>query len=425
MIIWIYFYNFRPAKDRLRGYFRLSSRRSISSKREPRRSCEDSITQENTTTTSIGGVPQIGWNSNKDKDEKLLSSGISRDSGGIGVAADGESGGGVTLGKVKSNANVKTISEFKQISKNDKHDEIMGAFFNKKISLDPLTNSCSNITSSTYCNNGTERDISDIENASSIYTDKDSCYDKKPLCDDEREEFFRRPSIKKSNNFHRNIENVLISDRDLLSRKGSTTTLERDMEIIDQLERERSMDIQEMIAKERRAEALTNSRQNSLIERRRKLPDPVDYNKYSMNNNVLLSGVKEINTYNSYTSIQPVSSRDRNNSIIENIETQNPINLSRKHSRSNSYKRTTDGSIGSSGVVGGANIIGADYDQQQQYRINRSRGSGSSRGSTNSRDRKLTLKEYRNNSGGGGAMGSSSGGGGGGGNSSMNYTDDL
>ncbi|XP_061509233.1 uncharacterized protein LOC5666817 [Anopheles gambiae] len=58
---------------------------------------------------------------------------------------------------------------------------------------------------------------------------------------------------------------VSISESEYSSRKGSFSTLSRDLEIIDQLERERSMDIQEMIQREKSYEQYL-SRQNSKLK---------------------------------------------------------------------------------------------------------------------------------------------------------------
>uniref|UniRef100_A0A182W5P9 Uncharacterized protein n=1 Tax=Anopheles minimus TaxID=112268 RepID=A0A182W5P9_9DIPT len=58
---------------------------------------------------------------------------------------------------------------------------------------------------------------------------------------------------------------VSISESEYSSRKGSFSTLSRDLEIIDQLERERSMDIQEMIQREKTYEQYL-VRQNSKLK---------------------------------------------------------------------------------------------------------------------------------------------------------------
>ncbi|XP_055534659.1 uncharacterized protein LOC129724073 [Wyeomyia smithii] len=58
---------------------------------------------------------------------------------------------------------------------------------------------------------------------------------------------------------------VSVSESEYSSRKGSLSTLSRDMEIIDQLERERSMDIQEMIQREKNYEHYL-ARQNSKLK---------------------------------------------------------------------------------------------------------------------------------------------------------------
>ncbi|XP_053698005.1 G-protein coupled receptor moody [Sabethes cyaneus] len=58
---------------------------------------------------------------------------------------------------------------------------------------------------------------------------------------------------------------VSVTESEYSSRKGSLSTLSRDMEIIDRLERERSMDIQEMIQREKNYEHYL-ARQNSKLK---------------------------------------------------------------------------------------------------------------------------------------------------------------
>lgn len=288
-----------------------------------------------------------------------------------------------TKGKHKDDYGGRGSSDMKRT----RNDQILDSLFCKHASLDPLSNSCSNITSSTYCNIGTER-TDDTDNASSIFTD--SCYDTKPLCERSSADdpYQHRISLKKA--FNRNLEALgggRSVDRDF-SPKGSTSTLERDLEIIDMLERERSMDIQEMIAKERKAEQLNVSRQGSMMERRRKLPEP-DYTKISSNINAKLTNLKDQQFAKRYSPTTTMRERS-----YEEITTNTPVplELSRKNSR-NSY-------VNRDSFSGASVEFEPPIDPRiLEHRLNRQRGSGSSRGSTNSRERRYSGKEYSRNSG--------------------------
>lgn len=200
--------------------------------------------------------------------------------------------------------------------------------------MDPLTNSCSNITSSTYCNNG-EPSERDFDNDSIDYNNVERDYYKKSI------------SSNNNNNTKRhNLRNSFqhqFSDRDSYG-KGSTSTLERDLEIIDLLERERSMDIQEMIEKERQLTSV--SRQGSLLERRRKLPEISNFTP----------------------------------SLKDDL-----INLSRKDSRtSHSTKRDS--------IASGQQIEILDPRIVcLEQRFNRTRGSASSKGSNKSKEHRFSI----------------------------------
>lgn len=284
------------------------------------------------------------------------------------------------------NDDVKTISEINNKLKPKMieyektpaaiaHDKVIKSFFENNTSMDPLINSYSNTTSSTYCHTGTDRDM-DTDTASSIYTDRDSVYEKKPLCEKNDGNYYRsKPLIK--NNLYKTLDNsgsIIGSD---LSRKGSTSTIERDLEIIDLLERERSMDIQEMIAHERRAEyiASTNvSRQSSMVERRRKLPD-VDYTKMSSNANTKLLNLKEAIVHQATNRFSPtIGMRDCS------FDDTHSVHLSRKSSRSSHTNR--DSFTGLSHDLETPVVIDHRIIDQ---RLNRQRSSTSSRGSAASR----------------------------------------
>lgn len=123
-----------------------------------------------------------------------------------------------------------------------------------KCEIEPMNNSCSNITSSTYCNDHS-------------YYDKNPLFDRDSLYSLSDRKSHSRPSSQRSHD--------ILSESEILSRRESSSTYERDMEIIDLLERERSMDIQDMIEQERRGEKIRSiTRHNSSFERHhRKLPD--------------------------------------------------------------------------------------------------------------------------------------------------------
>lgn len=137
-------------------------------------------------------------------------------------------------------------------------------------SIDEMNNSCSNITTSTYCNGN------EMSTSSGIGLDFESgtYNERRPLCD--RESVYSGTSTDRYS--HRSRE--LMSECDNVStRRESSSTYERDMDIIDLLERERSMDIQDMLERERRIEqqrkkpSLSRSSGRSAVSGHRKLPD--------------------------------------------------------------------------------------------------------------------------------------------------------
>lgn len=122
-----------------------------------------------------------------------------------------------------------------------------------------IDNSCSNITTSTYCNGAA--DLVNSYKRLSV-ADRDSVIS----------EYVSRRALRLNTDRSRSD---IASDIDTMSRRESSSTYDRDMEIIDLLERERSMDIQDMIERERQAERIRNiSKLNSTFEgHHRKLPD--------------------------------------------------------------------------------------------------------------------------------------------------------
>lgn len=134
---------------------------------------------------------------------------------------------------------------------------------------DEMNNSCSNITASTYCNdNG-------ISTSSGIGLDFESITfnEKKSNCEHES----ILSGISTDRHLHKSQELFDTGNQSL--RRESSSTYEQDMDIIDLLERKRSIDLNEMMERERRIERIRRKqsefagRTNSSVERHRKLPD--------------------------------------------------------------------------------------------------------------------------------------------------------
>lgn len=163
----------------------------------------------------------------------------------------------------QNTSKINVISDHRTLAKNKKLDGLnaalkgrtMSAGLMDKCEIEPVNNSCSNITSSTYCNDQSYYDKNPLFDRDSLY----SVSDRKSLS---------RPSLLRS-------QDNILSESEIMSRRESSSTYERDMEIIDLLERERSMDIQDMMEQERKGEKIRSiTRHNSSFERHhRKLPD--------------------------------------------------------------------------------------------------------------------------------------------------------
>lgn len=406
----------RPAKDRLREYFRLPPRRSKkelvkqhdhhnhSNHKEKNNDIDESekaIKKEEIIATkqfsskqkssfsssvnSSNGDGSLGGSKNKkinlNKSVEPIAN-VKAKHGSVG-SADGHvnlirDGGRVnddvkTISEIKNKLKPKQI-EYEKTQAAKDHDKVIKSFFENNTSMDPLINTYSNTTSSTYYYNETDRDM-DTDTASSIYTDRDSVYEKKPLCEKIDSKYYRSKPIMK-NNLYKTLDNSgSILGSDLSSRKGSTSTIERDLEIIDLLERERSMDIQEMMANERRAEFIASSnvsRQSSTVGRR-KLPE-LDYTKMSSNVNTKLLNLKEAIVHQSTNRFSPtIGMRDCS------FDDAHSVNLSRKSSRSSHANRDSF-----SGLAHDLETPVTDHRIIDQ-RLNRQRSSNSSRGSAASR----------------------------------------
>lgn len=279
----------RPAKDRLRRYFRLSSRGQSESDNKlsaPQPSNENSTTQENTTTTeTIDESLKIF-----DTQQKVHSSKYGVTNAKMGKPRLSKSSMANPMSRGRSRSRKRSsIEEFNAKTKKNSNDDIDN-------------NSCSNITASTYCN-----DNGGISISSGIGIDFDSggvggiggvgggvggggangnghgsvdvggvYNERKPLCS--RDSIFGSYSERSINQSRDRLSDA---GESLSVRRESSSTYERDMDSIDLLERERSMDtIPTTLAKiepEPRIEKMRSrhslARNNSSFERHRKLPD--------------------------------------------------------------------------------------------------------------------------------------------------------
>lgn len=147
----------------------------------------------------------------------------------------------------KQHSKVRTINEGKstktcRLSENDN-------YLDTPLSLDTINNSCSNITASTYCINSGERES--IHYETSPYAEKHSnlSVNNNNDCSSQRSSFKRKqlPQVPPLPLQHLMDKRPSYASTDVSSiRRDSSSTLERDLEIIDILERERSMDLQEI-----------------------------------------------------------------------------------------------------------------------------------------------------------------------------------
>ncbi|XP_037937063.1 uncharacterized protein LOC119670737 [Teleopsis dalmanni] len=317
----------RTEQERLRGYFRLSSKRKQTSRKNIGRSGgnnehssssrENSIEKdENTNTTLATSIISNGegyitgvcagdatavrhelksskqqhhgnYNAPPYRQGKdMLSAGmvgnkakthnndgrLKKNDVKINIISDGKSkAGSSNSSNITMQQQVKNGS-FRSSRKNSAGDSSCGVnsslSVHRKYTIDSLdNNSCSNMTSSTYCNgnsslvdDGGISNFGDGEDSSIVSgmivhnngNGGTSYYDKKWSHSGQ--------SLR-----HKDVS---FSDTSSFTRMDSSSTLERDLEIMDLLERERSMDIQEMIEREK----LQEEAQRSGSERRR-LPD--------------------------------------------------------------------------------------------------------------------------------------------------------
>jgi hypothetical protein len=242
----IFFFHFRPTKQRLRNYFGLSSlhqSHSVSINTAINESAFSNI-GTNKTTVTLEAELHKGKMKTTSTSKKRFSDASSSDD------------------------TMKTIVYRKSILKNGadkKHCDLFAT--NSTLSLEP-TDKHSNITSSTYCNQALERDSAHFDEAKphggevinhplDRYSVNGGSTDKSKmeiLDNATALPINRRLQQSHLQNSDFNDTSSYITESEYSSRKDSTSTLSRDFEIIDLLERERSMDILDMLEKEKRSE---------------------------------------------------------------------------------------------------------------------------------------------------------------------------
>ena len=224
ILFFFYFLLNRPTKEKLYGYFRISSRRSVttSEHQQPVES-EVSTTVENTTTTCT-----------TDKTEEMVQTADNN----IVVECD-KINASKSFRKSMRGSKKHIQATAAAVSDHKHRMSVDSISLNKIDAFDPLLNSCSNITTSTYCNIGLG------ENIDSTFTEKVLLWNNDHIPNDAYSAG-RKPSVS-----------------DVASRRESSSTYECDLDAIDLLERERDGDPIRSI-----------SRQNSSIRRyHRKLPN--------------------------------------------------------------------------------------------------------------------------------------------------------
>lgn len=257
--------NFRQLKERLRGYFRLSSH-SCDSRQEAglnQRSSQGSITQEATTETcDERSTGDAAFNFNKTTKTSKTSFDPQPRSSVLRKTFQGTA---------KSKCGITRSTEVRpNMQSSSQRLGVDGRCSDKR---EPLNNSLSNITASTYCNGVDPSPL--IDKAGT--PDRDRFHDN-PISDS-RSAAQKERRATRSALYHHPLRSSQDSDLDsILSRRESSSTYERDMDIIDLLQRERSMEMPEALERERRIsvdqKSVSISRQNSSHDRHhRRLPD--------------------------------------------------------------------------------------------------------------------------------------------------------
>ncbi|XP_036224829.2 uncharacterized protein [Bactrocera oleae] len=196
----------------------------------------------------------------------------------IKIISDGGKGNKTTLagiggaGQLQAQHAVKSGS----VSSGSRRESVAGggggggSVAERKLTLGSLDNSCSNMTSSTYCN-GASSLLEDDGGASNFGDGEDSSIMSGmivPSGGQNGVSYMQHKKWSLSGQPLLRNKDLSFSDCSSFSHMDTASTLERDMEIIDMLERERSMDIQEMIEREKHGETVRMT-----VGERRKLPD--------------------------------------------------------------------------------------------------------------------------------------------------------
>lgn len=288
----------RNERKRLRGYLRLSARHFRKSRQD---SQEESIEKdENTTTTQTTTIIQNGscidnndgsdikqkhYNRSIDSSSSMIESKDTIANGTEAIKINVIGGDGMKKTHSRHNGFTTTTTSggtgiHSKMAKSASSRKVSnglrlaaGGSRKGRNSMDSIDNSCSNITASTFCNNSVLNDTGsgyDGETSSivsgtiggSSTIDKDIYFQKK------------WESVNGVGGMRRH-KDVSFSDCGSFSRMDSSSTLNRDLEIIDLLERERSMDIQDMIEREKRDETmrLISGSISCGSSERRRLPD--------------------------------------------------------------------------------------------------------------------------------------------------------
>lgn len=360
-------------KERLRGYFRLSSRPNDKKPVQQQRSSDASMAQENTTETC---------------DEPATPKQIEKPEKPVPIVEEVKP---IPVARPK----IQTITDHRPISKTRHASEFSeslkerlaaAGLLDRSGSVDPLTNSCSNITASTYCN----------PDADNVY------YEKNQPCDSL---FSVGIDVKSNRSLHsqRYSQDGLSELENVISRRESSSTYERDMDIIDLLERERSMDIQDMLERERRGDKMRSiSRQSSSVERHhRKLPD------ISRLSTTPGSPKRDPNFPNLVFTHQ---SSDGGGSVVAGIVASNPVRAlasgrptSQAFFPSTTKRDSTHSHASSLGIRDDLNMVLEPRPMSgsiREHRLGRTRSNGSSTStqrssSIKSRDRRIISGEYR------------------------------
>lgn len=262
-------------KERLRGYFRLSSRSSCDKKPNAvseQRPSDVSITIEATTETcdlhpddqSSAKKPNKATQYTKPASARKPFQNVSKSKCGIVRSTE-------VRPNIQPAAPAQRLNS--EFSDSLKERLAVAGLFDRTATPDLLNNSCSNITASTYCNGATDP-LTLLLNKES--PDRELLHNN-PMSDSKQAQLERRSARRTIYNhpLRTSQESELDS---ILSRRESSSTYERDMDIIDLLQRERSMDIPETLERERRSGidpmVRSISRQNSALDRHhRRLPD--------------------------------------------------------------------------------------------------------------------------------------------------------